>query len=319
MENVPKASSTPKIIKGRPSIRTMKLVQSPIENRLEERSNSEQDVSSFSSSEGDGLSDENDLQGILEANELKRRRIVVKELEDRYKSGSHKVKQEKKQINEETFSIYVYLGIFSICALLLGFLYLVPRGDTVNGQITFENLENEFFSQQKDFWLSVKVAINDIIELNQPKSVIFLYKDVNTITNLLKKVSEFASLRICNSDKPLNISGNYLRRKEILEDYGKFIVEVRSKLKTKCVVIINNLDEVPGTSAQAFHSLCDEYNPVEEKVLFLFTLKVDEFPKNNYKFVEQKLKELWSDLHGDKFYPLYTRISIFILPVMSEN
>lgn len=314
MESVPKASSTPKIIRGRPSIRTTKLVQSPIENRLEESSNSEQGVSS----ESEYLSDENDSQIKLERNQLKKRSGARKS-ED---SWSYEVIQEKKQINKEKSQIHknTCFGIIIVFVIFLVALFFVPGEQKVNGpQITFESLEKEFSSQQNDFWLSIKVAINDIIQLNQPKSIIFLYKDVNTITNLLIKVSEYASLLICNSEKPLNISGNYLRRKDILEDYGNFIVEVRSELQTKCVVVINNLDEVPGTSAQAFHSLCDEYNPVKENVLFLFTLKVDEFPKNNYKFVEQRLRGLWSDLHSDTFYPLYTRMSIFILPVISED
>ncbi|CAH1236129.1 unnamed protein product [Diabrotica balteata] len=194
-----------------------------------------------------------------------------------------------------------------------------PKAEPVESIHTdFANLINDH-PQTEDFWINVRVALHDIKRLNQPKSIIFLYEDDTTMAKVLKSISRYASYDICKSKQVIQLPGRYLKNSNILEDYGTFISEIRDNLVEKCVIVITNLDEAPGTSAQAFHSLCDEYNPVKAQVLFLFTMKVKSLANTSEKYIEKTLLEKWNDLHVDKFYPLYARISTFVVKVKTEK
>lgn len=223
--------------------------------------------------------------------------------------------------SDEQYKIIIY---FLILIIIFGpFSVIIPffcKGtEEINesySDIDIERLKYQFPSQEEDFWLNIKVAVEEVINLNQPKSIIFLYKHEKPIQHILLNISEYASLKILsNSNKPIVVNSEDLNRRDILEDYGVFITDIKEKLQNSAVVIVNNLDKIPGKTAQAFHSLCDEYNPIHEKVLYLFTIKDDTFPDQLLNFVENKLKKNWSDMHSDKFYPLITRMSSFILQV----
>ncbi|KAJ8913607.1 hypothetical protein NQ315_013429 [Exocentrus adspersus] len=110
-----------------------------------------------------------------------------------------------------------------------------------------------------------------------------------------------------------------LRDTSILNDYGEVISRNKAKLEKNGVMIIKNLEKVPGVSAQAFHSLCDEFNPVVNEALFIFTMKVDEYHENELKFVEEYLHSRWSDIKEDTFYALFTRIANIVLPIKVER
>lgn len=137
----------------------------------------------------------------------------------------------------------------------------------------------------------------------------------------MKTISEEAVCRISScSEDPLEIKPSDISTSDILEDYGRIISKYKDTLEKSGVMIIRNLEKIPGTAAQAFHSLCDEYNPVVNKALFLFTIEVPEIPKQASHYTRKYLGNKWTELDETKFAPLFTRISSgFIMSVMQEK
>lgn len=304
MVDNPEASSTPKKVMGRKSIRNYQVV-SPIENQKNisqtdhyndkvQREDARECFSSGTESYSDG--------------------------EGQVDSAEENSLNPEPNVSKTQFSVngnMIY--ILFIIPVLVGLYMYNPQAEPI------ESIHSDFADlisdhpQTDDFWINVRVALHDIKRLKQPKSIIFLYEDDTTMAKVLNSISRYSSYDICKSKQVIQLPGRYLKNSNFLEDYGTFISEIRDDLAEKCVVIITNLDEAPGTSAQAFHSLCDEYNPVKEQVLFLFTMKVKSLANTSDKYIEKTLQEKWNDLHIDKFYPLYTRISTFVVKVKTEK
>ncbi|CAG9760560.1 unnamed protein product [Ceutorhynchus assimilis] len=228
-----------------------------------------------------------------------------------------------------------YLGVIIclIIALYLGscVLYCNDEEGMVNkpNNLTedFERVWKQFNKQDEDFWRSIRVGVEEILELEQPRVIVFLYKnDSMAITkNIIAKVSKAAVCYLSDcSQEPIDIEGSVLNTTELQDDFGSIVTNYREQLKKSGVFIIQNLQLVPGKSAQALHLFCDEYNPVVERALFLFTVKVDEFIElpdiyTAISFLEDLLLKVWNDLGvHDKFHPLFTRISGTVLSVRPQ-
>ncbi|KAL1501842.1 hypothetical protein ABEB36_007092 [Hypothenemus hampei] len=188
----------------------------------------------------------------------------------------------------------------------------------------FSNLEKKFPQQHEDFFLSIRIAIEEILKYQQPRTLLLIYDSPSEVNfdQILGNVSETAVcfLRNC-SIHPTVVSGFTLGSPEFVKDYGRIIDHFKDKLSNSGILIVENLEKVPGKSAQAFHYLCDEYNPSVPKALIILTMKVDQLPKMEFgreKFVRDILRGLWNDIGlDDKFDPLMSRISGNILIVNS--
>ncbi|XP_074028512.1 torsin interacting protein [Leptinotarsa decemlineata] len=293
MDEPPLDNSTPKHVqhvKGRPPIRDLESFQSPIEN--------------MESGEEESFSVDSDSLSESDFHDISKKKI--KDI-------------SKKEQPCNWICIAIGIGCISIFCVLL---YDVKEIEVEAEKYIMETLEKEFPNQMDGFWLSIEVVISEVKRNNRPKSVIFLYQDdtKHSLDRIVKGISSVAVCEITScSSKPIIIEKGQLNTTDILEDYGEIIAENKEQLRENGVMIVKNLETVPGASAQAFHSLCDEVNPVIEKALFLFTMKVDKFYSNNIKAIENQLRTMWKDLKDDKFYPLFTRISDCVLPVNREK
>ncbi|CAH1984862.1 unnamed protein product [Acanthoscelides obtectus] len=187
----------------------------------------------------------------------------------------------------------------------------------------FNELPKKYSRQSEEFWSTVKVMIEDVQNMNQPKSLVFVYSEGNyaTVKEIISSISRLAIciLSNCNSSVVKLVPEDFSTR-EVMHDYGKIIARTKAPLAESGVMIVENIEGISGESAQAFHSLCDEYNPVVGKALFLFTLEMNKPPSKEAVFsvIRDQLKIAWKDLNEDKFHPLVTRVANVILPIMPE-
>lgn len=241
--------------------------------------------------------------------------------------GDHHEPELAREESQNKNQIPKYLGsIFVVFVAAMAYLYLLGEASPELNHDDFEIAQQEFRNQDVDFWRSIRVSIKEIPVLEQPRTIMFLYnnKAERTLEKILQRISRLASPFLSSDSqyevKAVEIAGATLNTSEIVNDYGKIISRYRGDLEKRGLMIVRNLEKVPGASAQAFHSFCDDYNPVVKKALILFTLKVEKLPEGYpMKFVENFLLKLWNDIgKDDKFYPLFTRISSTILPVRPE-
>lgn len=206
--------------------------------------------------------------------------------------------------------------------LLLILAISIPFLSFFNSSYPKVSLDKYFEAQEEDFYLSFRVMVEDCIKYNQPKTFMLLYSDdtVTTLNSMLTKLTDSAVCELtgCSSDH-LVLEGNSFVNHDISYDYGNIITENADKLIEKGVMVIKNLEKIPGRLAMVFHSLCDQYQPVVPKSLFIFTIKMESYPKDKTEYVEKLLRNKWMDLSDDIFYPLFTRITNMIFIVQNEN
>lgn len=242
--------------------------------------------------------------------------------EDEEEDEAHKFSDDEvieKQKNTGC-SMKCVLWSLSIGAVVLLTLYFAPEVETVETFSDISTIKANFPEQDEDLWLSFESGVMDVVTLNRPSTFIFLYDKTSEkkVENLVVKLSKFAICNIRECDKtPINLTVSKLNSPRILADYGSLIEEYRAELADKGVMVIHNLEKVRGISAQAFHSFCDEFTPLVQKSLFIFTMKVDKLPKNNnMRFVEEDLKQRWKEVKPDTLVALITRITSMVLEVV---
>ncbi|XP_976409.2 uncharacterized protein TORIP isoform X2 [Tribolium castaneum] len=181
-------------------------------------------------------------------------------------------------------------------------------------------IQEKFPTQNDDIWLAFESGVNDVITRNRPSTFIFLYQEEaeGTLRKLLEQLSKYAlcNIRDC-SKKPIVLSDSELNSPQVVSDYGSLIEKYRDRLSENGVMIVKNLENVRGVSAQAFHTFCDEFTPLVEKSLFIFTMKVKELPRaGSMKFVDEYFRNKWTDIKIDTFNALITRITSMVVEVM---
>ncbi|CAG9865141.1 unnamed protein product [Phyllotreta striolata] len=217
--------------------------------------------------------------------------------------------------SETQYNWYLLIGILSVIGLLIGLYYSENDNNPNDNDKSLEILKKQFPKQNIDFWLSIQVTVDDIVKYSQTSSIILVHETDN-MKKLLESISDYASVKILDRvADPLVLDGVNLNKDKYLKDYGAFIEDVRRGISKKAVVIVRNVDKVPSAVAQAFHQLCDQYNPVKRHMLYIFTIKAPSNPSKLNQFVENLLRTNWSSMHNDKFHALFTRLGTFILPI----
>lgn len=221
--------------------------------------------------------------------------------------------QEKSNADSDVITLAIIL--FSLFSVLLACW-------TYDAKESFDlqSIKESFPTQDDDLWVAFESGVEDVVLRGRPSTFILLYEDEarEVMQELVYKLSKFAACNITDCEKePIEITDAELNSARVLRDYGTVIEKYRHKLQEKGVMVIKNLENVRGTSAQAFHSFCDEFTPLVQKSLFIFTMKVDQLPRtpNKMKFIEEYFKRKWTDIRNDTFNALITRITSMVLEI----
>lgn len=219
-----------------------------------------------------------------------------------------------------------FLLIGGTIAMIVGILGIRTfPNDMIINSTTLIEVQTKFPSQSKDTWDAISSGINEVKLFNKPSVFILLYnKEASeTVDLFLQTVSRYAS-GILNDDyntQPIVLTSNHLNTIKARSDYGYIINKYKPELEEKSVMVVKNLDKIPGEIAQAFHSMCDEISPLVPKAMFIFTIQIKNFTseKSDFELIEDILRRSWQDLDDDIFYPLVTRISSMVLRIEPEN
>lgn len=207
---------------------------------------------------------------------------------------------------------------FIVVALLPILVY--PFTNLTEETLNIESVRENFPTQNEDLWLAFESGVQDVNLRNRPSTFIFLYQEEaeQTMKNLLDQLSKFAVCNISDcSRKPIILTDSELNSAEVVRNYGTLIEKYRDKLRQNGVMIIKNLENVCGISAQVFHTFCDEFTPLVEKSLFIFTMKVKNLHgSKNMKFVDEFFRKKWTDIKIDTFNALITRITSMVVEVV---
>lgn len=217
------------------------------------------------------------------------------------------------------------LSVTSIIVMLIIGLYSIYNSESAKPEFNFsiENLTQNFPSQSQDTWVTIESSIEEILHFNKPSVIIFAYNNNadSTISSLLFNISMYASCKLntCNKN-PIYLTPKYLNKVKYIEDYGRVIHDFKPQLEETNVMIVENIDDVEGTVAQAFHSLCDEFTPLVAKSLFIFTIKTELINAVNLSDgINKLLHTKWSNIEIDKIEPLLARITSMIVRVVPDN
>ncbi|KAK5649831.1 hypothetical protein RI129_000860 [Pyrocoelia pectoralis] len=230
----------------------------------------------------------------------------------------HKLRQAPDASIMATFFIlgFVIVGVFSYC------LANMSKDEQDCDFISMKEIQEKFPTQSQYTFDAIVSGVNEVKIFNKPSIFLFLYKSDarQTVDNLVQVLARYASNNLNEDCKanPIILTISSLNTVNSKTDYGDIIARYKPILEEKTVMIVKNLDKIPGALAQAFHSICDEYSPLVPKSVIIFTIEVKDTSnkyKSDYEHVEHILRESWSDLDDDTFYPLLTRITSMVLQV----
>lgn len=231
--------------------------------------------------------------------------------------ASSKRSSHYQNSHSQNSSLFNGKRLYFGCALLVIFciaLYFCVS-DTEDVQKTSEcDIPS---SQKDDLTLALHSGIWEVNRIEKPSVFILLYKDDHErmLNEILRNYSSYASCILGNKNNiPIILNGDDMSNMGF-EEYGEILEKYKGELQRKGVMIVKNLDHVSGSLAPAFHTLCDEINPLVGKSVFFFTIRVEDYPEQEYKFVEKLLRSKWKNLKQDHFDPLITRITNMILQV----
>lgn len=224
------------------------------------------------------------------------------------------------QVKTDSSSLLYVTLLILACGIIL--LYFVKSDDALSGKYSKEDFEKDFHNQHEDLWIYVESGVTDIINIGRPAVLILAYKSdaEETTNNIWEKMARYISYELNAKHEPVVIEGSTLGKQEYMTDYGKILTDYKSNLEESKVMVVKNLEKVPGYTAQAFHAICDQYDGLVKNSFIIFTMKLErDLPADYYNYIEQKLRVLWSDIEDDKFYPLFTRLSNIIVQIFPED
>uniref|UniRef100_A0A182P140 Uncharacterized protein n=1 Tax=Anopheles epiroticus TaxID=199890 RepID=A0A182P140_9DIPT len=117
--------------------------------------------------------------------------------------------------------------------------------------------------------------------------------------------------------EPILLTGNHFKRSDIQQDYGVFLVQQKEALRQRGVMVVRNLEDVPGSAAQAFHTICDTEEPLVDSAIIYLALDMfklagvtEPSDESAAKEAERALNMLWKNsLRPQILLPLITRLT----------
>lgn len=218
---------------------------------------------------------------------------------------NEKISQQNKLIG---------LGIIAVIIAILSQVKL-PLNNSET--ITISNLRERFPLQPRETLENIETIIDDVLKIEpiHPAVFLFIYKDDKTHDDFTNEVSKYASLKLNVNNPHIVLDENEYHSQNVKNDFGYLIYKYKPKLEISRVMIIKNLHNMSGKTAQALHSFCDEITPLVDRAVYFLTLKVHSFTGSDVHIAEQKLNEYWADLESDILAPLITRVTSTVIKI----
>jgi hypothetical protein len=225
---------------------------------------------------------------------------------------------------EGNWTTYVVVAIGIVFIVLAVFLSKIPNGSsnpptsTIKKCDGFFKLSTNYPSYGQDVFLSLKFGVEDLLNKDPCRPSVFLFVHDGEIRSFINQVVA-ETVKCLQTAGPILLSSQDFKNPEMKQDYGSALAKYKEPLEESSILVVYDLDDVPGVAAQAFHTICDTYNPLVEKAIILLTLRVTKnqinATENANEIAEMKLKQGWVDLADDKLEPLIARVTdqVFVL------
>lgn len=186
--------------------------------------------------------------------------------------------------------------------------------------VDIKELKEKFPNQPNETWLHFEAIIDDILIINPTHPAVFLllYTNENKeVKNLIDHLGKYASAKLETNEDYIYVNKKEFHSEEAVKDYGYLIDKYEQALIKRKVMVVEDLQEISGKVAQAFHTLCDEITPLVNQVVYIFTLKVDSLNGKEENIAETYLKRFWNDLDNDILMPLITRVTSTVIKIVN--
>lgn len=99
------------------------------------------------------------------------------------------------------------------------------------------------------------------------------------------------------------------------------VESIAEKMQFSRVVVVSDLQKIPGKLAAGFHFLVDQENPKIRDAVYVFTMTIDKISSVSKPLasVEKILYKSWKDLSGNILHPLVTRVTEAVLHIVQEE
>ncbi|XP_058462780.1 uncharacterized protein LOC131437443 [Malaya genurostris] len=234
-------------------------------------------------------------------------------------------KPEKTVIKESNINLFslilknsVYIGIVvCIFAILLRFYTQKPI-ESAKQCTPLLQLASKYPTIDQLTWKILNVSVNRAIyhDPGEPATFIFLYNSSVNGEALLEDVTGITSK--CFGDrKPIHLESKYFRKTEIIQNPNIFFEQYQTRLKEEGILVVRDLDQIPGSAAQVFFTICDSVESLINKAVIFFTINISHQPtsvikskRNPTQIAEDILKQIWStDLNSNELNPLVVRLT----------
>lgn len=204
----------------------------------------------------------------------------------------------QKEKSESNTTIIVAGAIIMICVAIFLRIYFGNASEIAksNGPIQclqFKELENDFPHQDMLLWKSLRIGIQNVLNLNPTRPSVFLlaYSDINTSNHIMSKILN-ATKSCMKSQNPIELDGGTFATDAMIKDYGEIIQKYKGDLENEGVMFVSDVQRTPARAAQVFHTICDTITPLVERAVIFFTVHLD---RHDTKMTHNMLSEIVED------------------------
>uniref|UniRef100_A0A1B0A5T5 Uncharacterized protein n=1 Tax=Glossina pallidipes TaxID=7398 RepID=A0A1B0A5T5_GLOPL len=160
---------------------------------------------------------------------------------------------------------------------------------------SYQDLEKQYTDLDHYVWVNLQSGIENILNKVSHKSANYLFiYDNGDARSIVKNMATHAAKCFNNSQPLAEMGKDDFNSKEVITDFGKIIERFKAIIESSNVVLIVNLNEVPGETAEALHAICDTENPIREDLVVFLTLRMPTIENGNVQEkVEEELEKMW--------------------------
>uniref|UniRef100_A0A1B0G8K1 Uncharacterized protein n=1 Tax=Glossina morsitans morsitans TaxID=37546 RepID=A0A1B0G8K1_GLOMM len=261
---------------------------------------------------------------------LRKESNIVSENKAKLRKESKVVSENKAKLQKEskTYSAPIGPGL-SVCVITIVVVYAmnavcVSWSKTAvldRKNCSYQDLEKQYTGLDSYVWVNLQSGIENILNKATTKSANYLFiYDNGDIRSIVKNMATHAAKCFNNSQPLAEMGKDDFNSKEVITDFGKIIERFKLIIKSSNVVLIVNLNEVPGETAEALHAICDTENPIRKDLVVFLTLRMPTIENENVQEkVEEELEKMWgSKVTHYKLGALVTRVADTIINLQQK-
>ncbi|XP_055845057.1 uncharacterized protein LOC129911325 [Episyrphus balteatus] len=228
--------------------------------------------------------------------------------------------QPSSLVNKSNFILILFIIIVPVAVGIYFNASWVSTSDQSPKKVcSFKELQNKYPKEGEYLWHNMKVVNEHILNnrCDKPAVFLFVHHDKQIALKIIKDIAQTSSRCFDSSQIIQNID---FSSKEAIEDYGHVIATYKDTIKEGNVILIANINEIPGEAAKALHAICDTVTPLVKKVIILLSLTAER-RNSNEKIIdtaENALRKLWQDkIKPNELDPIITRVTDQVLLLQS--